>query len=317
MRTPFAAAALAAVLATCPAAAEPFTFVAIGDVPYGKPEDVYGKYELLIAAINAANPAFTIHVGDIKSGSTECSDKMLGEQLAFLNSFASALVYTPGDNEWTDCYRANSGGFDPLERLAYLRTHFFPGPRSLGAAPIDLERQAELMPDAATFVENARFSRDGVLFVTAHVVGSNNNFEVRDPAAVAEYFARDAANVAWLKDSFAKAVGSNAPAIVVAIQADMFEFDFDEFDDETFLRHSGFKNFGEALVKEAAAYGKPVLLVFGDSHIHRVFRPFPKTAGNIMAVEVYGDADYNAVEIMVDVEAPAVFAVRTIPGSGS
>ena len=32
---------------------------------------------------------------------------------------------------------------------------FFAAPRSLGAAAISLERQAELMPEQAAFVENA------------------------------------------------------------------------------------------------------------------------------------------------------------------
>ena len=37
------------------------------------------------------------------------------------------MIYVPGDNEWTDCHRANNGGYDPLERLAFLRAMFYPG----------------------------------------------------------------------------------------------------------------------------------------------------------------------------------------------
>ena len=37
---------------------------------------------------------------------------------ADFDRFADPLVYTPGDNEWTDCHRANNGGYNPLERLA-------------------------------------------------------------------------------------------------------------------------------------------------------------------------------------------------------
>jgi len=36
------------------------------------------------------------------------------------------VVYTPGENEWTDCHRANNGAYDPLERLSALRQVFFP-----------------------------------------------------------------------------------------------------------------------------------------------------------------------------------------------
>jgi len=154
--------------------------------------------------------------------------------------------------------------------------------------------------------------KDGVMVMTAHVVGSNNNFEVRDPAAVAEFFARDAANVAWLQNSFDAAIAADAKAVVVAFQADMFEFDFNEFGDETFLRHSGFVNFGNALVAKAAEFGKPVLIVYGDSHIFRVTRPFPTTAANIMALEVFGDKDMNAVEVTVNPDDAAVFSFTPV-----
>ena len=49
----------------------PFEFVAIGDMPYVLPKD-YERFDRVIAAINTAKPAFTIHVGDIKSGSSPC-----------------------------------------------------------------------------------------------------------------------------------------------------------------------------------------------------------------------------------------------------
>jgi hypothetical protein len=179
--------------------------------------------------------------------------------------------------------------------------------------PMAVESQAVVMADKyATFVENRRFVNDGVMFVTAHVVGSNNNFEIRDPKAVAEFFERDAANVAWLEASFDKAVAEQAKAVVVAFQADMFEFDFNEFGDETFLRHSGFANFGNALVAKATEFGKPVLIVFGDSHHYQVFRPFPTTAPNIMAMEVCGETDMNAVEVTVDPDDTAVFGFKPI-----
>lgn len=307
---PVLAFALACV---SPAAAAPFSFVALGDMPYGKPEEVNPLYEQLIGTVNARAPSFVIHIGDIKSGSTLCDDTMLTTQLGYLNSFAAPVLYTPGDNEWTDCYRKAAGKFDPLERLDFLRKTFFKdGSMSLGKTPVAVESQAKVMPEFSTYVENARTEKDGVMFVTAHVVGSNNNFEVRDPKAVAEFFARDAADVAWLNASFDKAIADNAKAIVLAFQADMFEFDFNDFGDETFLRHSGFLNFGGALVAKAVEFKKPVLIVYGDSHHYQVSRPFPTTAPNITALEVFGEADMHAVEVSVDPEDPAVFAMRPV-----
>jgi hypothetical protein len=282
--------------------AEPFTFVALGDAPYGKPEEVYKPYETLISTINDRKPELVIHIGDTKSGSTPCSDELLGDQLKFMNSFAAPLLYTPGDNEWTDCHREKAGKFDPIERLSFIRkTYFGDGTKTLGAIKRDVISQA-----ADGFPENARKMHKDVMFVTVHVVGSNNNFEVRDPKAVAEFFARDAANVKWLKDAFAQA--QSAKAIVVAMQADMFEFDWNAFKDETFLRHSGFTNIGNTLIEESAKYQKPVLLVYGDSHVYRNSRPFPMKAPNVLAIEVPGENEMHAVEITVDVNTSGVFS---------
>ena len=50
-----------------------FSFVALGDMPYNVPGDIV-KFDRLIAAINAMKPAFTLHMGDIKSGGIPCSD---------------------------------------------------------------------------------------------------------------------------------------------------------------------------------------------------------------------------------------------------
>ena len=307
-------AATLAVSASALAQAAPasFTFVAFGDMPYGAPEKVNPPFEQLIGAINAAKPEFSIHIGDTKSGGTPCSNSAIDQQRAYMNTFESALIYTPGDNEWTDCYRGKAGDFDPLERLAYIRETHFTSAKSLGKTPLSVERQSDVMAKYRTFVENARFSKDGVMFVTAHVVGSNNNFEVRDRAAVMEFFDRDAANVAWLQSSFDKAIDDQSSALVLAIHADMFEFGFNSFGRERFLRHSGFKRFGEMLVGKAKEFGKPVLLIYGDSHVFRIFRPFRKTAPNITALEVYGAQAMHAVEITVRPGVAYPFGFRPI-----
>lgn len=284
----------------------PFSFVAIGDMPYGERAAVYPKYQALIGAINSAQPAFTVHIGDIKSGSTVCSDEEFSNQLDFMNSYQSAFVYTPGDNEWTDCHRKNNGGFDPIERLAKLRTMFFPEAKSLGLKPIAFERQGDVMPDFKTYVENVRFVKNGVLFVTAHIVGSNNNFEVRDPKAVAEFMARDKANIAWIKDSFAKAVRSDAKALVLAMQADPFVL-ANEF--TPFPTYSGFAaSIGETFVPLARDFTKPVLLIHGDSHVFRIDQPFKeskKVIENIARLEVFGEDQMHAVQVSVDPDKAA------------
>lgn len=294
------------------AAAETFRFAAIGDMPYGDKARTHPAFRNLIDLVNARAPAFTIHVGDIKAGNEPCTDETFAQQRDFMNTFESALVYTPGDNEWTDCHREQAGSFDPLERLERLRQMFFTGPRSLGKAPIPLERQSETMSTYSRYVENARFSRGGVHFVTLHVVGSNNGFEPRDRRAGNEFYERDAANLAWLADSFAKARRETAKAIVVAMQADMFEFDFGHFGKDRHLTHSGFFNISELLVREATGFERPVLLIYGDSHNFRAHTPYRQRAPRLVALEVFGADQMHAVEVSVDTEDPAVFSFRPI-----
>ena len=300
-------------LSTGAAAAE-FTFVALGDMPYGPREQAYPAFRALIAEINRRAPVFTIHLGDTKSGVDPCSDRLLLEQRDFMDSFASALVYTPGDNEWTDCHRLLAGAYDPLDRLHFIRTHYFRTAESLGRQPIRLERQADVMRGFEPFVENSRFHRGDVWFVTAHVVGSNNNLDnpaLPDSDAAQEFFARDQANRVWLADSFDKAAATNSKAMVVAIHADMFRDGFDP-KQETFARASGFKGFAETLITKAQSFRKPVLLLFGDSHEFRVFQPFARSAGNLTAVEVYGAEHMHAVEVAVDPDTAAVFTFKSV-----
>ena len=304
------AALLAASFALAAQAGERFEFVALGDMPYGPRDKAWPPYEHLIGQVNALRPAFTIHVGDFKSGSTPCTDEEFEAQLGFFNRFESALVYTPGDNEWTDCHRAPAGGFDPLERLARLRQLFFAEPRSLGRKPLAVERQSDLQTGFAAYRENLRFSRAGILFVTLHIVGSNNNFETRDLQAVAEFKARDAANIAWIRAAFEQARTMNAKAVVFALQADPFEIRMPWGD---FPPHSGFSaSIGETLLPLAEAWGRPVLFIHGDSHRFVIDRPFKnasdKPIQNVVRLEVFGAPDVHAVRVKVDTDDPALFS---------
>lgn len=302
----FKTAALALIFSARLALAEPFSVVILGDMPYGLPPDVFPPYETLISTINEADPRLVIHLGDTMGG-TSCGDGEQLQQLEYLNEFIPPVLYTPGDNEWTDCYQTRTGAFNPLERLDFIRSAFFADPaRSLGQSELALTHQG-----AAGHPENARVRIGDVMFVTAHVVGSNNGFEPRDRATVLEYFDRNEANLRWLKESFAAA--DDAAALVLAIHGDMFEFGFGpRWNREAFLRHSGFKSFGEALIREANAFERPVLLTYGDSHIFRMFRPFPRSAPNITALESFGHPHMHALEILIDTEAGYPFAVRPL-----
>jgi len=294
-------------------AAQPFSFVALGDLPYGQAAQGYAPYKSLISSINQERPSFSIHIGDFKSGSTLCSDEESKVQLGHFGLFDSALVFTPGDNEWTDCHRANNGGHDPLERLQALRATFYKPGLSLGKQPLSVLNQSATTPAFAKFVENQRWTHQGVVFATLHIVGSNNNFEVRDPRAVAEFFEREKANIAWIREAFASAAQSQAKAIVLAMQADVFEA---KSLWEDFPAHSGYRvSIGETLLPLVAQSNIPVLLIHGDSHVFRFDQPFTlnkKPLPQLTRLEVPGAGDVRAVHVTVDTRQRNPFAVRLL-----
>ena len=284
-----------------------FSFVALGDMPYNLPDDST-KFDRPIAAVNALKPAFTLHMGDIKSSALPCSDEVLKRSYDQIQTFEGALVYTIGDNEWLDCHRKAAGGYNPRERLAKLREMFFATPtKSLGKAPLDVESQALLMPEYSTYVENTRFAKNGVMFFTAHVPGSNNGFEAQDLESVKEFFARDKANVAWINASFAKASADNAKAVVMFVQA---EFDESRFQNGAMPRQSGFTSTLDAIEAGATRFGKPVLLIHGDEHYFSI-APLRNSKGKpipgVNKLMVYGDKLVHAVRVLVDPDSSSVF----------
>ena len=300
------------ILATNVTASQ-LNFVALGDLPYGPDTTAGAKYRALINAINRTDSQFSIHVGDFKSGSTACSDEQFLLQRRHFEQFRIPVVYTPGDNEWTDCHRKNNGGYDPLERLSKLRGLFFSPKTSLGASPMSLESQPLALPSFSAYVENQRWVREKILFLTVHIVGSNNNFETRDLKAVEEFFERDRANRAWIDSGFDLAVQEGLNAVVIAFQADVFESASVE---ATFPRHSGFANVvGETLLPRAKRFGRPVLLINGDTHKFRFGRPFflnGRSLDNVYQLVVPGDQDVRAVHIGINPLAQDPFTLRLI-----
>ncbi len=293
---------------------EPFRFMAIGDMPYTIPRD-YEKFDRLIGKINKeTNPDFTIHVGDIKSGSTACSDENFKKVLDQFQSFEAPLVYTPGDNEWTDCHRQSNGSHDPIERLAKIRSMFFPDPgKSLGKQKLSVESQSVIMADKyARYVENLRFKINGVLFVTAHIVGSNNNLEPRDRKAAMEFFDRDEANIAWLDAAFAKAKAEGLKAVVVMAQADLYDIR-QQF--PAVPSASGFIGTIKAFERGSKTFGGPILYIHGDEHrfvIDRMVGTDLKPIPSAMRLQVYGANQVHGVLVGVDPNTAGVFSFTPI-----
>lgn len=330
-------AGLAGAFGIGPAHAEPWHFVALGDTAYNLDRDL-PVYERLIAAINDSQPAFTIHVGDTW-GAYECSEEHHRWIRGWFEKYDHPLVYTPGDNEWTDCRKAplldaynrilqghgSAGDMaligearqldnalagtsydDPLGSLATLRRVFFASNQSLGAHSMTLVRQ----PDESDFdvtVENARWERDGVVFATVSVPGSASGFTITDPARATEAIERNRANIAWLEATFGHAAEVDAKAVVVAMHAALFEDGEGNADFGKRLRGGAEGPFywvALAIRDLGSAWGKPVLLINGDFHELLVDRPFFVSQGEAKPPK-YG----NITRLQVN-GAPELRAVR-------
>lgn len=351
-----------------------------GDMPYNDVQATVGVPNI-IADMNASNLAFSVHDGDLKAGNnvrgsvtpTDCSDPLYEQGLAYLNRLARPAMFTPGDNDWTDCDRARNGGFNSLERLDHERAVFFSTPFSQGQVRLRQQVQTAALcvsngdvpvvrPTAASTtesnttvhtpapcVENRRWTYEGVTFATVNVQGSSNNLSDNNPDPV-EFAARNAANIQWLKDTFAQATAKGSAAVMIIGQADP---GFDGSDGTRApLRNpktlgeltstgaavapelDGYKDFLVTLRDLTVAYRKPVVYAHGDSHYFRVDKPLQNAAGrrveNFTRVETYGDNvqnlasdpagdvnDSHWVKVLVDPLSRDVFAFQpqVVPGN--
>lgn len=276
------------------------SFAVIGDVPYGASQ--IAAFPGWVDRINA-QPGLdlALHVGDIKNGSSPCTDEYLAMIRAQFNRFDVPLLYTPGDNEWTDCHRPAAGTYNPLERLDAVRSTFYETPGlTLGSRPIKVTSQGDV-----GFPENQSLRTRGVEMATVHVVGSNNDrapwtglgHTAPTPEQLTEESDRMAAAIDLVADTFARARRTNARAVAIFQQADMFDPSYQPTWDV-----SAFQPLVQALVDEASTYDGEVYLFDGDSHVFNVDRPVAAGSRWLGIYDVHGSAD-NLTRITVDGEA--------------
>ena len=235
-----------------------------------------------------------------------CSNETFFSRVDLFNQFRAPFIFVPGDNEWTDCHRANNGAYEPTERLHLLRTLFFPTDQTLGQRTMTLERQSE-NPQYAAYRENVRWVVHNVLFVGLHVVGSNNNFGQPPLSSATEFPPRNAANLAWLIESFEQARAEGRKAVMIVIQANpLFELPSSD------SRRIGFNAFLAQLEAETLAFRGPVVLVHGDSHYFRIDKPLVgsrsgRRVENFTRVETFGENDNHWLHVTVAPTSPNVF----------
>lgn len=304
-----------ALLCGCASAPGRFEFALIGDQQYN--EESEAQFPRLMADIDRSEVDFVVHLGDFKPGtSVACDDQLFESRRRQFDASRHPFIYTPGDNEWTDCHNPKAGGYVPEERLAKLRAVFFSRKDSLGGRKLELEQQ----PD---FPENRRWRRGGVVFLTLHIVGSNNNLD-----NAVEYRGRMAANVAWMREAFALAKRDSAAAVAIFTQANpRFERSFPRGRTAALeigpapKTPSGYADFLPELEKEVVGYGKPVVFLHGDTHYFRVDKPLFRSGvfgggdrgrqiENFTRLEVHGFPEAHWVRITVDPGHASVFSFK-------
>jgi hypothetical protein len=288
------------------------TLAVYGDAPYGiSPTDTSQADATpgFIDSINIDPDVQTVmHVGDIHSGKQYCTQAY--DQTVFdrWKRFQDPLVYTPGDNEWTDCHKPGEGGGtynpatgqidyvrdtsgnpvdyakgDPTANLALVRSIFFPQTGiTLGAHKRLVLSQSTWArffdrshPSDAQFVENVIFVQGRTLFVTINLPGGSNNDNDAwygappSDAQVREIGDRTGADLRWLDLAFAIAgADPRIGSVVIGAQADMW-------DPEKGAAHqSAFEPVVKSIAEHTVAFRNPVLMFNGDSHVYQSSNPF-------------------------------------------
>jgi len=285
---------------------EPYTLAVVGDMPYGIQK--LDSLPLLIDLINSDPKVDLVaHVGDIKAGSNSpCTNEYIDSIAVLFNQLKDPFVYTPGDNEWTDCHvgSKNNGLYTPTERLEFVRTVFFPvAGQTLGGRKKQVLTEAD-DPANAQYVENTMWMESQVVFAALNIPGSNDDKATwgstlpadagNYPSQATERATRKQATLAWLDKAFTIATEDNAAGVVLLFQADMWD---------TTSSISGYDTLVVRIGQLASAFGKPVLLLEGDSHVFSVDYPYttssplhskhPATpeANNVTRIVVEGDGN--------------------------
>jgi hypothetical protein len=277
-----------------------FSFAVLGDAPYYGWEEI--RYKQVRKALDKNDLSFIVHVGDIFW--RPCSDAHYEQVFGWFMNMKHPVIYTPGDNEWTDCWQRAPGGYAPLERLQRIRSIFFSTPtRSLGRRTIVLASQGRTGPPSE-FVENARWEHEHFMFATVHLVGSWNakaRFAKRTKADDDAAVRRTEAATSWMRETFGAAKATNALAVIIAFHADP---GFESTSSPSY--REAYEPFLSALEKESRDFAKPVLIMHGDDHHYVVDHPF-KNAGNITRLEVPGSPRVGWVRVFVKPGAPQPF----------
>ena len=214
--------------------AAPFSFLVMGDVPYGEQE-----LALLVRQVDELPRAseFVVHLGDIKDAKMPCDEAVYARVAGVLRRSAQPVFIIPGDNEWNDC--------DKPKQAWRLWTKHFLKLDERWKHTFTVARQKDRP-------SNFAFTHESTLFIGITMVGG----AVHDKSEW-KAFLQDGAE--WTEERLEKE-GEKVRCAVVFAHAFPTE------------KHHGV--FAERFPVAARKFGKPVLYLQGDGHVWLRDQPF-------------------------------------------
>ncbi len=252
-----------ACFGTAPPALAAVRFAVLGNLPAGAANEAAGR--TMLAALAGAPVEFVLDTGNLKLASEPCSDALLRSRVDLLNSSPRPLILIPGANDWVTCQRPEAGGYDPLERLDFLREQFFEGSQSLGQKPLALTRESNVTR-FRQFRENIEWQVGPVLFVGLNVSSDGNHF-LAGGGRNGEFEDRAVANRYWLEHALRVTQRRRTEAVVIVIQGDpgwaapVRRRAFAWLDFGAATPHDPYLDFKHDLLKFAQQFNGPVLLI--------------------------------------------------------
>ena len=162
------------------------------------------------------------------------------------------------------------------------------------------------------FVENVLWERDGIVFAAVHLVGLTR--PATDEAREAR---RIAAARVWIERAFQRALENDARGLFLATQADPWiiwglPLVVDRRCPECREPRPGLEWLDQVLIEGSLAFGRPVVLAVGDTHIFRVDKPLytedSTLVANFTRLETFGFPDVHWVRVRVEPNSPWVFS---------
>ncbi|CAB3789603.1 hypothetical protein LMG28688_02923 [Paraburkholderia caffeinitolerans] len=252
-----------AALAQDPSPSPRYSFAVVANV-VTEPGDEITLQRLIDAIGRDPQLSFAVYDGNLKGPRETCTDRLYDRRRALLDASRVPLVFVPGQRDWSTCGGSGAGGYDPVERLDFLRQNFFTDTNSLGQSPLTLTRESEVSR-FRPYRENTRWQLGDTVFIALNAPDGNNHY-LNAGGRNGEFEDRVIANGFWLEHAAEFARRRNARAIVIFMQGNAMPEQYEHQERFAWLRfrrtpRDGYTELRRSLTKLAETFRGPVILV--------------------------------------------------------